>query len=112
MKRIAHTVSFLCLTLLFVAGQTQARQDQKGLQVTTSSAEARGLFSQGLAEMEVLHWEAAMQKWRDAAQADPQFALAHILLAMLSRDPAEQLAERDKAVAARNSAGPEEQLIV
>src|SRR5215470_13025954 len=106
MKRIAPAVSFLFLTLFSVTGQTHGQQGPKGLEVTTSSAEARSLFSQGLAEMEVLHWEAAMQKWRDAAHADPQFALAHVLLAMLSRDPAEQLAERDKALAARNSAGP------
>jgi tetratricopeptide (TPR) repeat protein len=62
--------------------------------------------------METLHWEPAMQEWRLAAQADPQFALAHIFLTMLSRDPAEQVTEREKAVATRKFASPEEQLIV
>ncbi|HEY6252565.1 MAG TPA: tetratricopeptide repeat protein, partial [Candidatus Angelobacter sp.] len=57
-------------------------------------------------------WEAALQEWRKATQSDPQFALAHIFLTMLSRDPEEQVEERKKAVAARDSAGPEEQLIV
>jgi tetratricopeptide (TPR) repeat protein len=65
-----------------------------------------------MAKMETLHWEPAMQEWRLAAQADPQFALAHIFLTMLSRDPAEQVTEREKAVASRKFASPEEQLIV
>jgi len=83
-----------------------------GTQITTGSAEARSLFQQGLSKMETLHWEAAVSEWRDAAQADQNFALAHAFLAMLSRDPVEQVAERDKAVATRKFAGPEEQLIV
>jgi tetratricopeptide (TPR) repeat protein len=62
--------------------------------------------------MEALHWEAALQEWRQAAQADPRFALAHIFLAMLSRDPVEQVAEREKALTSRDGAGAEEQLIV
>ena len=61
--------------------------------------------------METLHWEAALSKWREAAQADPNFALAHAFLADLSRDPIEQVAERDKAIATR-SAGAEEQLVI
>jgi tetratricopeptide (TPR) repeat protein len=83
-----------------------------GTQITTASVEARSLFQQGLSKMETLHWEAAVSDWRSAAQADPNFALAHAFLAMLSRDPVEQVAERDKAVATRKFAGPEEQLIV
>lgn len=82
------------------------------MQVSTSSAEARSHFELGMAKMETLHWEPALQEWRLAAQADPQFALAHIFLTMLSRDPAEQVAEREKAEAARKFAGPEEQLII
>jgi tetratricopeptide (TPR) repeat protein len=85
---------------------------KNGIEITTSSPEARNRFEQGLGQMETLHWEAALQEWRGAAQADPQFALAHIFLAMLSRDPAEQVAEREKALATRQAAGPEEQLVV
>jgi Tfp pilus assembly protein PilF len=98
--------------LLLLAICVQAQQPADLMQVSTSSAEARNHFELGMAKMETLHWEAALQEWRLAAQADPQFALAHIFLTMLSRDPAEQVAEREKAVAARNSAGPEEQLII
>jgi len=83
-----------------------------GMQVTTKSVKARASFDQGIAKMETLHWEAALQQWREAAKADPHFALAHILLAMLSRDPLEQVAEREKAVAAKRFARREERLII
>jgi tetratricopeptide (TPR) repeat protein len=98
----------LLLAVLPLCGQ----QSGEAMQLTTSSAEARSHFEQGMARMETLHWEPALQEWRNAAQADPQFALAHIFLTMLSRDPAEQAAEREKAVATRKFAGPEEQLII
>lgn len=98
--------------LLLLAMSVKAQQPTDLMQVSTPSAEARNHFELGMAKMETLHWEAALEEWRLAAQADPQFALAHIFLTMLSRDPAEQVAEREKAVAARNSAGLEEQLII
>lgn len=106
--RLATVVLLVCSAVLSLWGQ----QPGDAMQITTNSAEARSHFEQGMAKMQTLHWEEALQEWRNAAQADPQFALAHIFLTMLSRDPAEQVAEREKAVAARKFAGPEEQLIV
>lgn len=105
------------VTALPLAGQqpataTPQAQGASNIQITTSSPQARAFFEQGLAKMETLHWEPALVDWRDAAQADPDFALAHAFLAMLSRDPVEQVAERDKAMATRKFGGPEEQLIV
>lgn len=106
--RLCVFIGLFLSVVLPVFGQ----QPSDAMQLTTQSVEARSFFEQGMAKMETLHWEAALQEWRKAAQADPQFALAHIFLTMLSRDPAEQVAEREKAVAARKFAGPEEQLIV
>ncbi|HET9182674.1 MAG TPA: hypothetical protein VFP59_11115 [Candidatus Angelobacter sp.] len=105
------------LASLPLAGQppaAPARQAQSAstIQITTNSSRARALFEGGLAKMETLHWEPALADWREAAQADPNFALAHAFLAMLSRDPVEQVAERDKAMATRKFGGPEEQLVV
>jgi len=107
--RLQITVIFLCLCAVL---PVCAEQPSDAMQLTTTSVEARTHFEQGMALMETLHWEAALQQWRKATQADPQFALAHIFLTMLSRDPEEQVDERKKAVAARDSAGPEEQLII
>ncbi|HKF23293.1 MAG TPA: tetratricopeptide repeat protein [Candidatus Angelobacter sp.] len=102
----------LTLALHSLLALTQVPQKKNGIEITTSSPEARTRFEQGLVQMETLHWEAALKEWRQATQADPKFALAHIFLAMLSRDPAEQVVEREKALAARQTAGPEEQLII
>ena len=93
------------------ASATDTRQPNS-IEITTSSAEARARFEHGLAQMDTLHREAALQEWRDAARVDPKFALAHIFLAMLSRDPKEQVTERERAQTARKFAGKEEQLIV
>ncbi len=92
--------------------QTPEQAKAATIQITTASPQARAFFEQGLAKMETLHWEAALSKWREAAQADPNFALAHAFLADLSRDPIEQVAERDKAIATRTFAGAEEQLVI
>jgi tetratricopeptide (TPR) repeat protein len=110
----------LLLLIAFVApasaqySPTPAAEPQKAtaMEITTKSPQARALFEQGLAKMETLHWEAALADWRDAAALDPNFTLAHTFLAMLSRDPIEQVAERDRALATRNFAGREEQLIL
>src|SRR5205807_2016023 len=85
---------------------------QKSMQMTARSQKARAFFEEGLAKMETLHIQAGLQNWRNATQADPNFALAHIFLAYFAQDPAEQVAEREKALASRHSGGREEQLII
>src|SRR5437762_870957 len=104
-----NLVVFLLLLLLALSCTAQSSTE---MQVTTRSAKARALFAEGMGKMETLHWDAALQSWRKATQADSQFALAHIFLTMLSRDPLEQFAERDKALASRQGISREEQLIV
>jgi tetratricopeptide (TPR) repeat protein len=103
---------FLAFALFSIAMWAQSGDSKTGMEITTSSAEARAAFERGIGRMETLHWEAALQEWRKATEADPQFALAHIFLAMLSRDPVEQVAEREKALASRDAAGAEEKLII
>ena len=98
--------------LLLAVASASAQQPTAGMQITTDSAPARAHFEQGIARMETLHWEAALEEWRQAAKADPKFALAHIFLTMLSRDPVEQVREREKALASRHLAGAEEKLII
>jgi tetratricopeptide (TPR) repeat protein len=98
--------------VLFFLTLLSAAEPTTEMQVTTRSAKARALFAEGMAKMETLHWDAALQSWRKAAQSDPQFALAHIFLTMLSRDPLEQFAEREKAFASAQGISREEQLIV
>src|SRR6185312_11556458 len=63
-------------------------------------------------KMEMLHTQDGLDSFRKAVQADPQFALGHIFLTFFSQDPTEQVAEREKALATRASAGPEEKLVI
>jgi len=100
------------IALFLVALTASAERQSSGMQMSTKSAQARAFFEEGLAKMETLHIQAGLQNWRNAAQADPNFALAHIFLAYFAQDPTEQVAEREKALAARQLAGPEEQLII
>ena len=60
----------------------------------------------------MLHTQDGLENFRSAVQADPQFALGHILLTFFSQDPTEQVAEREKALATRATAGPEEKLVI
>ena len=102
----------LIATLLLTCSVGLYGEQKGGMQMSTKSQKARAFFEEGLAKMETLHIQAGLQNWRNAAQADPNFALAHIFLANFAEDPTEQVAEREKALAARHSAGPEEQLII
>src|ERR1051326_5919961 len=87
-----------------------ANSSKAGIRITTKSAEARAYFEEGLAKYQTLHLQVGLANWRKAVQADPQFALAHIFLANFSDDPAEQVAEREKALANRNHVSEEERL--
>jgi tetratricopeptide (TPR) repeat protein len=107
----SHIRNFIVVVILAVL-PAAAEHQTGGMQITTKSAKARTLFEEGLAKMETLHIEGGLQSWRNATQADPDFALAHIFLAYFAQDPTEQVAERDKALASRQLAGPEEQLII
>ncbi|HEY6967921.1 MAG TPA: tetratricopeptide repeat protein [Candidatus Angelobacter sp.] len=105
-------ITGVIFTLFIAALPLSAGPQAGGMQMSTQSARARAFFEEGLAKMETLHTQAALQNWRKATEADPNFALAHIFLAYFAQDPTEQVAERGKAVAARHLAGPEEQLII
>ena len=107
-----HKLQICALVLAFSVCAFADQKPNSAMQMSTKSPQARAFFEQGLAKMETLHIEAGLQNWRNAAKADPNFGLAHIFLAYFAQDPTEQVAERLKAVAARRSAGPEEQLII
>jgi hypothetical protein len=61
-----------------------------------------------MAKMETLHWDAALQSWRKATQADPQFALAHIPDDAVARSFG-AVCRTDKAFASRDGISREEQ---
>src|ERR1041385_9477972 len=101
------------LALLTVFGlQAFAHESPTGMHISTKSPQAHVLFEKGLQKMEMLHTQDGLDNFRKAVQADPQFALGHIFLTFFSQDPTEQVAEREKALATRANAGPEEKLVI
>jgi tetratricopeptide (TPR) repeat protein len=109
-----HRIVLSLSALLLLCGVSPAlnKPGNIGLEVTTKSPQARAYFETGLAKWQVLYEEQGLDNWRKAVEADPDFALAHIFLANFSTDPAEQIRERERALATKKFAGPEEQLIV
>ncbi|HEX3093801.1 MAG TPA: tetratricopeptide repeat protein [Candidatus Angelobacter sp.] len=92
--------------------QAFAHDTPTGMHISTKSPQAHGFFEKAMAKMEMLHTADGLENFRNAVQADPQFALGHIMLTFFSQDPSEQVAEREKALATRANAGPEEKLVI
>jgi len=104
--------TLLAASIVAASVSANAHEDARGMQITTKSPRAHALFEKGMHKIEILHLEDGVRSLRGAAKADPKFALAHIFITFFSQDPAEQMAEREKAVATRKFAGPEEKLII
>ena len=108
MKSRILTIFLMLATALPVL----AHNDPTGIHISTKSPQAHVYFERGLQKMQLLHFQAGLENWRKAVAADPHFALGHIFLTFFSEDPSEQVAEREKALANRQYAGPEEQMII
>jgi tetratricopeptide (TPR) repeat protein len=109
--------AFVAVCLGSMAWGQAAPRDQQGiLPITTKSAPARQLFVGGLVKLQNLHGPEAMQDFRKAVQLDPDFALANIMISFESADPsvdpAEKVAAREHANAARSKVSSGEQLVI
>jgi tetratricopeptide (TPR) repeat protein len=115
MRRACRRIAVVAMIFGMVPlahAQKPVRAQERGMQITTKSAKARALFQDAMHKEETLHLQAALESFRNATQADPNCAVMHMFLSYFSPDPAEQVAERDKALATRKFAGREEQLII
>ncbi|MFI5104285.1 MAG: tetratricopeptide repeat protein [Terriglobales bacterium] len=106
--RAAITAIFFMLSGLAAL----AHDEVSGMKISTKSPQAHAYFEKGLEKMEMLHVQDGLDNLRKAVKADPNFALGHIMLTFFSQDPAEQMAELQKALDTRPSANMEEQYIV
>ncbi|MBT8085896.1 MAG: tetratricopeptide repeat protein [Woeseia sp.] len=79
---------------------------------TTASEEARTLFNEGLALLDDLHFTDAHTKFLAAVQADPDFAMGHVLAANTSQSAEEFFAHVGHAKATAAGASKGEQLYV
>ena len=105
----------VCFATLSFAAETAPRE-QGILPITTKSTPARQLFAGGLVKLQNLHGPEAMQDFHKAIQLDPDFALANIMISFESVDaavdPAEKVAARDRANAAKSKVSSGEQLVI
>jgi tetratricopeptide (TPR) repeat protein len=104
-----YALALLLPGLVFAVARPQPSGD---LWITTKSPAARAHFLEGIAKNETGNPEEGRASLRKAVQEDPNFALGHIFLSLLSEDPLEQVAEREKALATRKFASREEQLVI
>jgi len=105
-------VSILAAMFMAFGLHANAHDAPNGMHISTKSPQAHVFFEKAMHKMEMLHTADGLDNFRSAVQADPQFALGHIFLTFFSQDPTEQVAERERALATRASAGPEEKLII
>jgi len=64
-----------------------AHDTPTGMHISTKSPQAHVFFEKAMAKMEMLHTADGLENFRNAVQADPQFALGHIMLTFFSQDP-------------------------
>ena len=111
-----RTVVFTVCCGALAAALESAPPEQGILPITTKSAPARKLFVDGLVKLQNLHGPEAMQDLRKAVKLDPDFALADIMITFESVDPsvdpAEKVAARDRANAAKAKVSRGEQLVI
>jgi tetratricopeptide (TPR) repeat protein len=79
---------------------------------TTGSAAARDALEHGVVKWENHRMAEAVDDYRKAAKADPNFAVAHLYLSTLTPNPEEQATELRKAVALRGEATADERLLI
>lgn len=117
-RMIASVVcsSFLLTGVASVAQQTAPAQTNPltaVLPLTSKSPEAKRLVEEALSlYLDRVEQEQSIEILRKAVQIDPDFAMGHEVLAQISLDSAEQVAEQEKAFATRNHATSSEQLVI
>lgn len=108
--------ALLCLAVVPLRADTEPKHLPGILPVTTKSALARRLYEGGLVKLENLHGPEAMKDFREAVRLDPDFALANIMISFASVDPtvdpAEQVAARTRANAAKAKVSAGERLVI
>src|SRR5579872_667822 len=84
----------------------------KTMPVTTSSAQARSLYENGMQDYENLYLERCNDDWRAAVKADPKLAVAWAWIAFNSTNPEEVSLARAEAKALASKVTPGEQLMI
>ena len=111
LKVCAVSALSLCLAAPLSAHHLK-KAETTYLPVTTSSAKARDLYKQGMADYENLYLERCNDEWRAAVIEDPNFADAWAWIAFNSSNPHEVSEARARAKELAPKVTPGEQLMV
>src|SRR5918911_1734380 len=101
----------LACSAIAVASATHP-ETPKRLPITTRSAEARKLFEIGMFDIENLQTNPALRSWRAAVRLDGNFALAHLFIGYLTKDPVEEKTELARAKELMPQVSPGERLAI
>ena len=105
-----------CLVFSLACAGDSTPSGQGTVPVTTKSEEARKLFDGAVVKLENMHGPDAMKDFRKAVKLDPDFAFANLMISFVTVDqnvdPAEQMAARDQAKAARPKVSHGEQFMI
>ena len=82
------------------------------LPVTTTSPAARAMFRKAMTDSMNFHLDRALDQWRAAVKLDPNFSLAHLMIAFRSQDPKEAKWALERANAAAKNTTRGERLFV
>jgi tetratricopeptide (TPR) repeat protein len=105
--------TFLAFGLLSSSLAAAPAAKSAAFPLTTKSPEARRLVDEALTQyIDHVAQPEAIASLRKAVAADPQFAMAHELLAQISLDSAEQVSEQQKAFTTRRYASPVERTTI
>jgi tetratricopeptide (TPR) repeat protein len=103
----------LVLIAVILSLGSASAQTATALPLTTKSVKARRLLEEAWnLGIDRVEQQKAIQVLRKAVQADPNFAIAHEILAQISLEPSEQVSEQQKASATKRHASLAEQAIV
>src|SRR5256885_13724124 len=90
-------VLFLGATPIKAAKDSSLDKSKDIVPLTTRSAIARDHYEKGMVYTENVRTEKAVEEWRKAATADPQLAMAHMMLSYSTSNPVEEERECKKA---------------
>jgi tetratricopeptide (TPR) repeat protein len=117
MVRRCCCLLLLSCSFLFADGKAKPKSSSEvgqgdQLPVTTSSPRARTDFEAAMQDFEQYRLNESLQFLRAATKSDPNFAQAFIMIAKISKDPAEQTQARQRAKQLASQVSSGEQLLI
>jgi len=109
---LGRTLGAAVILLIVVSGTLWGQSEEGDIPLTTSSTEAREFLLKGLDMSDRMRLQEARDYFKQAVAADPNFALAHLNLAMVQPSAKESLESFYRALALADKASEAERLLI